>query len=62
MKKLCLRLPGRRTFNFWNSDILILTTFVKNFIKKLPGFKIYFESTDKVLTLHQYLRSEISRR
>ena len=23
-------------------------------MKKLPGFKIYFERTDKVLPLHQY--------
>ena len=30
-------------------------------MKKLPGFKIDFESTDKVLPLHQYLWSEISR-
>ena len=38
------------------------TTFVKNFTKKLPGFKIDFESTDKFLPLHQYFWSEISRR
>ena len=31
------------------------TTFVKNFTKKLLGFKIDFESTDKFLLLHQYL-------
>ena len=37
------------------------TTFVKNFTKKLPGFKIDFESNDKFLPLHQYLWSEISR-
>ena len=30
-------------------------------MKKPPGFKIDFESTDKVLPLHQYLWSEISR-
>ena len=30
-------------------------TFVKNFMKKLPGFKIYFERTDEVLQLHQHL-------
>ena len=36
------------------------TTFVKNFLEKLPGLKIYFVSTDKVLPLHQYLWSEIS--
>ena len=30
-------------------------------MKKLPGFKTDFESTDKVLPLHQYLWSEISR-
>ena len=44
-------------FNFSNFQ----TTFVKIFTKKLPGFKIDFESTDKVLPLHQYLWSEISR-
>ena len=44
-------------FNFSNFQ----TTFVKNFMKKLPGFEIYFESTYNVLPLHQYLRSEISR-
>ena len=30
-------------------------------MKKLPGFKIDFESTDKVLPLHQYIWAEISR-
>ena len=30
-------------------------------MSKLPGFKIYFESTDKVLPLHEYLWSENSR-
>ena len=30
-------------------------------MKKLPGFKIDFESTDKVLPRQQYLRSEIFR-
>ena len=30
-------------------------------MKKLSGFKIDFESTDKVLPLHQYLWSEISQ-
>ena len=44
-------------FNFPNVHI----TFFKNFMKRLPGFKIDFESTDKVLPLHQYLWSEISR-
>ena len=43
-------------FNFSNFQ----TTFVKNFLEKLPGLKIYFESTDKVLPLHQYLWSGIS--
>ena len=66
MKKLCLQLRGRRTyiqllkfwlFNFFN----FYRTLVKNFLKKVPGFKIDFESTDKVLLLHQYLWSEISR-
>ena len=45
------------TFNFPNFQ----TTFVKNFRKKPPGFKIDFESTDKVLLLHLCLWSEISR-
>ena len=30
-------------------------------MKKLPGFKIDFESTDKVLPPHQYILSEISQ-
>ena len=30
-------------------------------MKKLPVFKIDFESPDKFLPLHQYLESEISR-
>ena len=34
MKKLRLRLPGRRTNNFWNSDFLIFPTF-KRFLKIL---------------------------
>ena len=34
MKKLCSRLPGRRTYNFWNSVFLIFPTF-----KRLPGYK-----------------------
>ena len=42
-------------FNFSNFQ----TTFAKNFMKNIPGFKIQFESTDKVLPLHQYLWSEI---
>ena len=44
-------------FNFSNFQV----NFVKNFIRQLPGFKIDFESTDKVLPFHQYLWSEISR-
>ena len=44
-------------FNFSN----LQATFVKNFRKKIPGFKIYVASTDKGLPLHQYLWSEISR-
>ena len=44
-------------FNFSNFQ----TTFVKNVMKNLPGFKIYFESTYKSLPLLQYLWSEISR-
>ena len=47
------------TFQFWFANFQ--TNFVKNFMKKLPGFKIDFESTDKVLPLHQYVWSEISR-
>ena len=43
-------------FNFSNFQ----TNFVKIFTKKRPGFKIDFESTDKVLPLQQYLWSEIS--
>ena len=27
MKKLCSRLPGHQTYNFWNSDFLIFPTF-----------------------------------
>ena len=30
-------------------------------MKKLPGFKIDFENTDKFLPPHQYIWSEISR-
>ena len=30
-------------------------------MEKLPGLKIYFKHTDKVLPLHQYFQSEISR-
>ena len=55
MKKLCLRLPDHRTYNFWNSDFLIFltskTTFCENFMKSLPVLKIDFESTDKVYDL-----------
>ena len=47
------------TFWFWFANFQ--TNFVKNFMKKLPGFKIDFESTDKVLPLHQYIWSEIFR-
>ena len=43
-------------FNFSN----IQTAFFKTFMKRLPGFKIDFESAAKVLPLHQYLWSEIS--
>ena len=46
-------------FNF--SNFQIQTNFVKNFMKKLPVYKIDFESTDKVLPLQQYIWSEISR-
>ena len=41
------------TFLFWFANFQ--TNFVKNFMKKLPGFKIDFEGTDKVLLLHQYI-------
>ena len=44
-------------FNFSNFQ----TIFVKNLLKIFPGFKIDVESTDKVLLLHQYLWSEVSR-
>ena len=44
-------------FNFSN----LQTTFVKDFRKKNPGFKIYVGSTDKGLPIQQYLWSEISR-
>ena len=37
------------------------TTFAKNFMKKRPGFKIDFQSAEKVLPLYQYLWAEISR-
>ena len=47
------------TFWFWFANFQ--TNFVKNFMKKFPGFKIDFESTDKVLTLHEYIWSEIFR-
>ena len=43
-------------FNFSNFQ----TNFVKIFTKKPPGFKKDFESTDKVLRIHQYLWFEIS--
>ena len=64
MKKLCLRLLGRWTYiflKFWHFNFSIFQkTFLEKFMKKLPGFKTYFGSTDKVLPLHQYLWSEIS--
>ena len=41
-------------FNFSNFQ----TNFVKIFTKKRPGLQIYFESTDKVLRIHQYLWSK----
>ena len=37
------------------------TTFLKNFMKGFLSFKIDFESTDKILPLHQYLWSDIFR-
>ena len=45
-------------FNFSNFQ----TTFVKMFTEISPGFKIDFESADKILRIHQYLWSEISRK
>ena len=35
MKKLCLRLPGRRTYIFWNFDVLIFPTFKRLLSKYL---------------------------
>ena len=34
MKKLCLRLPDRQTYNFWNSDFLIFPIF-KQLLSKI---------------------------
>ena len=49
-------------FKFWLLNFSsIQTNFLKNFIKIFPGFKIDFESTDKVLLLCHYLWSEISQ-
>ena len=57
--KSCLRLSCLScVYDYW---VVERTHFVKNFKKKLPGFKIDFESPDKVLPLHQYIWSEISR-
>ena len=51
------------TLKFWFFKFFnFRTTFVKNFMKKLPDFKIYFESTDRDLPLHQYLWPKISRK
>ena len=44
-------------FKFFNFQ----ANLVKNLMEKLPGFEIDFESTDKVLPLHQYLWFKISR-
>ena len=56
------RLSNLHFLKFWHFNFSnFQTTFVKIFTKKPPGFKIDFESTDKVLPLHQYLWSEISR-
>ena len=46
-----------RHFNFFNFQ----TTFVKIFTKKPPGFKIDFQSTDKVLRIHQYFSTTKQR-
>ena len=47
---------------FWLfNSCFFQATFVKSFAKKIPGFKIDFESTDKFLPRHQHLLSEISR-
>ena len=47
------------TFWFWFANFQ--TNFVKDFMKIFPGFKIDFESIDKVLPLHQCIWSEISQ-
>ena len=48
-------ITGPSNKNFWNSDFLIFPTFKellsKILWKKLPGFKIDFESADKVSNL-----------
>ena len=65
MKKLCLWLPGRQTYlflKFWHFNFSnFQTTLVNIFAKKPLDFKIDFEIIDKVLPLHRYLWSEISR-
>ena len=52
-----LHFPKFWHFSFSNFQ----TTFVKIFTRKPPSFKKYSESADKVLRIHQYLWSEISR-
>ena len=49
MKKLCLRLPGRRTKNFRNSDFLTLPTFKRILLRILwKNFQVS-KSISKVL-------------
>ena len=50
------------SLKFWHFSFSNFQTIsVKIVTKKSPGFNIDFGSTDKVLPLHQYLWSEISR-
>ena len=46
MKKLCLWLPGRRTYNFWNSAFLIFSTY-KQLLSK--SFWKNFKVSNKIL-------------
>ena len=51
MKKLCLRLPDRQTYNFWNSDFLIFPIFkqlwskilMKNFQVSKYIYKVFIK-------------------
>ena len=51
---LKMKLLKFRLFSFSNFQ----TTFVKNVMKNLPGFKIDFESTDKVSPLLKFIDNE----